>query len=467
MEDFDLSKMDVSAVPIIMESDFAKNKEKLVHELDCLLDTEGKSDTVKTFERVLDDFFRDGHLRISLINKIINLQSGMKQVDFSLGMLNECKKSVDALVSSSTNSIPMSVKRSFTDLLYSMYEQNEATIIRSLYELAKAYQFTSLWKFDALENYVNSNADRIVTNNLGSLNGMYHLVEIKESLENQRDGFLNLMSASGGARSHTYTILREFDDVTYPGLFDMLRKNGRFTVHLNLDPNNIITTGCLFCYNARLISIYVELTGLAQPNGVPSRIYVKVSHMGDSYFLLPHANEKDAVVHFQQKPDDVDGGHVIFFNRNKFATSVTDPVLREKFQQSGGNRFCQDYNSAQDFFGGQLCKSPYATYAITIPRSQSLPCNRHVSGTNCRELDFTRQDFVILFDHLSTHWTTCLHLDNLLVLTCHDYILVCNIHFRFKKVRIFMKARAWSDYVAPRNSRSVRVYRDQSSSLLD
>ncbi|CAK8694863.1 unnamed protein product [Clavelina lepadiformis] len=422
MEDFDLSTMNVSAVPIIMQSDFAKNKGKLVQEFGCLLDREGKSESLKGFERILDDFFRDGDLRISLINKIINLETESKQTNFSLGLVNEWKTSVEALVSSSTESIPMSVKQDFTDLLYSVYEQNEATITRSLYELAKAYQFMSLWKFDALENYLNTYGDRTLTDNLGSLNGMFHFVEIMQTLEDERNRFLNLISTSAGARAHTYTVLREFDDTTHPGVLDMLRRNGRFTVHLNLDPNNIITTGCSFCYNARLVSIYVELTGLSQPNGVPSRIYVKVSHMGDSYFLLPLSNGNDTVVHFQQKPEDVDGGHVIFFDRTRHVTSVLDPMLPKRLTQTEGNRFCHEYDSAQDFFGGQLCKSPYATYAITIPRSQKLSCNHHVSGMNCGELDFTR----------------------------------------FKKVRIFLKARAWSDYVSLQDKSSNKVYSDLS-----
>ena len=122
----------------------------------------------------------------------------MQQTNFSLGLVNEWKTSVEALVSSSTESIPMSVKQDFTDLLYryifmkrkiqfkiksnnmpikvsftyilvyiSVYEQNEATITRSLYELAKAYQFMSLWKFDALENYLNTYGDRVRDMNLG------------------------------------------------------------------------------------------------------------------------------------------------------------------------------------------------------------------------------------------------------------------------------------------------------------
>ncbi|CAK8681785.1 unnamed protein product [Clavelina lepadiformis] len=42
-------------------------------------------------------------------------------------------------------------------------------------------------------------------------------------------------------------------------------------------------------------------------------IYEKISHLGDSYFLLPLSNGNDTVVYFQQKPEDIDGGHVVFF----------------------------------------------------------------------------------------------------------------------------------------------------------
>ncbi|CAK8694867.1 unnamed protein product [Clavelina lepadiformis] len=407
-----LSQMNTSAaVPIIMSSNLAKSRGKLLQEFSCLLDKEGRSNSFKSLTRLLDDFFRDGDFRISLINKLINFDLQIKQVSYEIVLLREWKNAVNTIVQLSTNNIPMTIKQTFTDLLYSVYQQNEATIIRSLYELAKGYQFMSLWKFDALKNYVNAYGDQSLTSNLGSLNGMFHFEQIMQTLEDDRNRFLNLISTTAGAGSHTYTVLREMDQVTHPGVFDLLHNKGRFTVHLNLDPNITLTTGCSSCYNARLISIYVEITGSAQPIGVPSRIYVKVAHMGDSYFLLPLSNGEDTVVHFQQKPENIDGGHVIFFNRKKLVTSVTDLSLGEKFQQSEGNRFCHEYNRAQDFFGGQLCKSPYASYTITVPRDRTLSCGSHISGMNCQELDFTR----------------------------------------FEKIRIFMKARAWSSYVTPPN----------------
>ncbi|XP_076802017.1 uncharacterized protein LOC143446312 [Clavelina lepadiformis] len=400
-----------AAVPIIMSSNLAKSRGKLLQEFSCLLDKEGRNNSFKSLKRLLDDFFRDGDFRISLINKLINFDLQIKQVSYQIGLLRECQNAVDTIVQLSTNNIPMTIKQTFTDLLYSVYQQNEATIIRSLYELAKGYQFMSLWKFDALKNYVNAYGDQSLTSNLGSLNGMFHFEQILQTLEDDRNRFLNLISTTAGAGAHTYTVLRELYQVTHPGVFDLLHNEGRFTVHLNLDPNITITTGCSSCYNARLISIYVEITGSAQPTGVPSRIYVKVAHMGDSYFLLPLSNGEDTVVHFQQKPENIDGGHVIYFNRKQLVTSVTDLSLREKFQQSEGNRFCHEYNRAQDFFGGQICKSPYASYTITVPRDRTLNCTRHVSGKNCQELDFTR----------------------------------------FEKIRIFMKASAWSSYVTPPN----------------
>ncbi|XP_076810183.1 uncharacterized protein LOC143452921 [Clavelina lepadiformis] len=411
MKNIDFSTMDVSAVPEIMRSKLGKNRGKLLLELGCLFDREHKSKMVKSLETVLDDFFRDGDLRITLINKIIDLEVQLKEISHKLDVATQWKSDMDNALHSTIDDIPMSVKRKFTELVFSLYQEHEIMITRSLYELAKAYQFMSLWKFDALVNYDNVYGDLPFISNLGSLNGMFHFEQIKQRLESERNRFLNAISTTSGAGSHTYTLLREFDYATYPKLFALLRKKGRFVVHLDLDPSNAATTGCVSCYNARLISIYVEVNGSAQPPTVSSRIYVKVAHMGDSYFLLPLSDGNTTVVRYQQKPENIAGGHVVYFNKNQLVTSILDPSLNEKFEQSEGNRFCHDYTRAQDFFGGQLCKSPYATYTITVPRRRRLQCHRHVSGTNCRDLDFTR----------------------------------------FENVRIFMKIRAWSDYPSPPN----------------
>ncbi|XP_076810188.1 uncharacterized protein LOC143452924 isoform X2 [Clavelina lepadiformis] len=390
----DFSAMNVSAVPIIMRSELGKNKVKLTDEIGCLLRRKhGRK--VKSLSNILNDFFRNGGLRITLINKIINLDLHIKKVSHKLEVATKWKNDINTAMHSLTHSIPMSIRRKFTEMTLSLYQDHEIAIKRSLYELAKAYQFMSLRKFETFKNYDNTYGDW----------------QIKQTLDDERNRFLKALSTTAGSSSHTYTLFREFDSVTHPSLMTLFRKKGRVTVHLDLNPNNITTTGCVSCYNARLMSIYVEINGSAQPEAVPFRIYVKVAHMGDSNFLLPLSDGNKTVINFQQKPEDVAGGHVVHFNRKQLVTSLLDPLLQNKFKPSEGNRFCHDYNRVQDFFGGQLCKSPYATYTITVPRRRRLPCHRHVSGTNCQDLDFTR----------------------------------------FEKLRMFLKIKAWSNYPIPPN----------------
>ncbi|XP_076810527.1 uncharacterized protein LOC143453222 [Clavelina lepadiformis] len=408
-DNFDISTMDISAVPIIMRSELGKNKGKFLQDFGCLFDRETKSDLVRNFERVLNDFFRDGDLRITIINKLINLNLKKKKVAYNLEVLNQMETNVRrAALYMSQNSVSMSIKRNFGDLLYNAYQQYEVDILHSLYELSKSYQFMSLWKFDVLASYDNRYGDISLVSQVGSLNSMSNLMDIRSELERHRSRFLDTISKSAGAASHTFSFLREFNRTAYPGVFRSLHNESRFTVTIDLDPNDIAITGCDTCYNARLISIYVEITGSQQPTTVSSRIYLRISHLGDSYFLLPLPDGNKTVLHFQQKPEDIDGGSVLYFDQNESVTSEIDPLLNEKFQQRYSSRYCSETDNRRDFFGGRMCKSPYATYTITVPRSEEA-CGDHISASNCESLDVGR----------------------------------------FEKIRIFMKIRAWTSYSTP------------------
>ncbi|CAK8684706.1 unnamed protein product [Clavelina lepadiformis] len=406
-ENFDISTMDISAVPIIMRSELGKNKGKFLQDFGCLFDRATKSDLVRNFERVLNDFFRDGDLRITIINKLSNLNLKKKKVAYNLEVLKQMETNVRR-AALSQNSGSMSIKRNFADLLYNAYQQYEVDILHSLYELSKSYQFMSLWKFDVLASYDNRYGDISLVSQVGSLNSMSRLFEIRNKLERHRSRFLNTISTSAGPTSHTFSLLREFNRTAYPGLFRSLHNESRFTVTIDLDPNDIATTGCDTCYNARLISIYVEITGSQQPPTVSSRIYLRISHLGDSYFLLPLPDGNKTVVHFQQKPEDIDGGSVLYFDQNESVTSEIDPLLNRKFQQTDSNRDCSETDNPRNFFGGRMCKSPYATYTITVPRSEEA-CGDHISASNCESLDVGR----------------------------------------FENIRIFMRIRAWTSYSTP------------------
>ncbi|CAK8684704.1 unnamed protein product [Clavelina lepadiformis] len=394
--------------------DLTKSKRNLIDELEDLK-TE-KRLYVKSLERIDKTMMTEQQEIKHLIPEIIRTskqETARKQRKIFIDLIGATVGLATGIVTKGPGSVYSSSATTarYFCIWHSLYQDHEIAIKRSLYELAKAYQFMSLRKFETFKNYDNTYGDWALTSNLGQLIGMLHFQQIKQTLDDERNRFLKALSTTAGSSSHTYTLFREFDSVTHPSLMTLFRKKGRVTVHLDLNPNNITTTGCVSCYNARLMSIYVEINGSAQPEAVPFRIYVKVAHMGDSNFLLPLSDGNKTVINFQQKPEDVAGGHVVHFNRKQLVTSLLDPLLQNKFKPSEGNRFCHDYNRVQDFFGGQLCKSPYATYTITVPRRRRLPCHRHVSGTNCQDLDFTR----------------------------------------FEKLRMFLKIKAWSNYPIPPN----------------
>ncbi|XP_076811272.1 uncharacterized protein LOC143456247 [Clavelina lepadiformis] len=255
-----------------MRSKLARNKRKLFHEFSCLLDTTKKSDKFGHLQRVFEDFFGDADFRISIINKIINIQIQITTIEDQLASIAEVQSALDTIIDSSINNIPMSIKVPFTDKIFNLYQQQEAEIMRSLYDLAKAYQFLSLWKFDALDNYMNVYGDRLMINNLdGTLTGIDHLQSIKNELDYKRKDFIKMLETSAGIGSNSYKLLRKFNKATQSSMFKTLNETGRFTINIELDPEDITKIGCDSCYNGRLVSMYVELTGSEQPASVPEK----------------------------------------------------------------------------------------------------------------------------------------------------------------------------------------------------
>ncbi|CAK8686997.1 unnamed protein product [Clavelina lepadiformis] len=71
-EKIDFTKMDVSAVPVIMKSDLGKNKGQLVQEFSCILGS-NKSPEEQQLNGLIETFFRDGDLRINQIDLLLNI----------------------------------------------------------------------------------------------------------------------------------------------------------------------------------------------------------------------------------------------------------------------------------------------------------------------------------------------------------------------------------------------------------
>ena len=52
-----------------------------------------------------------------------------------------------------------------------------------------------------------------MVNNLGSLNGIFHLQSVKGKLENERKDFLDTLDTTAGEDSHTYSVVRIYNKV--------------------------------------------------------------------------------------------------------------------------------------------------------------------------------------------------------------------------------------------------------------
>ncbi|XP_076805961.1 uncharacterized protein LOC143449583 isoform X2 [Clavelina lepadiformis] len=408
-ENLDFSKMDVSAVPVIMKSNLGRNKRKLAQELSCLLN--GNND----LNILIEDFFADADLRITQIDRLMNINIKLQSIWHQLKALKETQDVVQAELESESSSEALSVKMQFTDLLFSLYQQQEAEIMSALYELSKAYQFVSLWNFDIMGKYVNSFGDRVMTDNLGSLNGIFHLHNIFKTIESERNFFLQAIDSSSGPASHTFNAFWSFNKDTDHVIFKSLNESDQFVMKLELDPNDIEFARCVNCYNGRLIAMYIELrSGESQEKEVPSTVYVRVNHLGDSSFLVPGGDgAENTVVRLQQTPQSVSGGNVMNFDLNKPIESKLDPALKDTFSKPG-NKFCENVDKPSDFFGGCACKSPYATYTVVVPKGDhdcSLDPNNWIDGLNCKGLDLAKFDAVHVYARIKS-WSSYVSQDH-------------------------------------------------------
>jgi len=399
-EELDFSTMPVSAIPAIMLNDLAKNKDDLTEELKCLF-VEPSNAASEQLETVINNFFRDAALRVYLLNQILEIDVQLNEIMYSENALLEAQEAIDSLLD--THSVALTTQTSFADFLLNLYQQEENTIMRSLYDLSKAYEFSSLWEFNALNRYTDVFSNDVLVDNYGSLQGITELQRLRQKLDDERDVFLNMMSSLGGPTSHVYTKLWKLTETDSPELFESLHTTGSFMMKFDIDPDDIVSSGCDYCYNPRLDGLYIELYGDDQAADVPAKVYLKVAHMGDSSFLLPSdANGGKKVKLLRQTPENLDGGHVMTFDYGDYVENVYDPKLLLKFQKAE-HSICED---TETFFGAEPCKSPYATYTITLPRNEEYECSldpdQHVSGTNCKDLDFTKFNMVKVYAKINS-----------------------------------------------------------------
>uniref|UniRef100_H2YQR7 Uncharacterized protein n=1 Tax=Ciona savignyi TaxID=51511 RepID=H2YQR7_CIOSA len=174
--------------------------------------------------------------------------------------------------------------------MFSLYQEEENVIMRSLYELSKAYQFSCLWDFDVMSKYVNYFSDQVMTTSLGQLQGIFELQLLRQELEDQRSVFLNLISSSAGPSSHTFNGYWEFTEAEYPDIIEQLHNEGQFSFVIDVDPNDVTTTGCQDCYNGRLVGA-VYRTRWRHPGKHCSehRLYKSVPH---GRLLFPRARSR-------------------------------------------------------------------------------------------------------------------------------------------------------------------------------
>jgi len=397
--DLDFSSMTVSAIPAIMLNDLAKNKEDLTKELKCLF-VDPSNAASEQLEIVINNFFRDAALRVYLLNQILEIDVQLNEIGYSQQSLSEAQEAIDSLLDGHT--VALTTQTSFSDFLLNLYQQEENTIMRSLYDLSKAYEFSSLWEFDALNRYTDVFSNDVTVDTFGSLQGVAELQRLRQKLDDERNVFLNMMSSLGGPTSHVYTKLWKLTETDSPELFESLHSTGSFMMKFEIDPNDIVSSGCAYCYNPRLDGLYIELYGDDQPENVPAKVYLKVAHMGDSSFLLPAADGGNKVKLLRQTPENLDGGHVMTFDYGDYVENIYDPKLILKFQKAE-HSICEDTES---FFGAEPCKSPYATYTITLPRNDNYACSldpdQHVSGTNCQDFDFTKFNMVKVYAKINS-----------------------------------------------------------------
>ncbi|XP_076804384.1 uncharacterized protein LOC143448498 [Clavelina lepadiformis] len=404
-EHLDFSTLDLSAVPVIMKSDLSNNKAELIKEFSCILDSTNSPE----LNPLLDNFFRNGDLRINQIDRLLNFNIRLKNNLNHMRIIEESQDAVDAPTDKD------SVQMQLADLVFSLYQQQETRIIRSLYELSKAYRFVSLWDFDIMGKYINTFGDQVMTTETGSLNGMFHLQNIFDTLDGERISFLDYMVSEAGPESHTFNSVWEYNKENHASMFQSLHETGQFIAHLKLDPAYL---QCENCFNGRLISMYIELSGVPQNDEVPSTVV----HFGDSSFLLPGKDgTEQRVVTLRQTPGDVAGGNVMTFDFKHLVESRIDPALDEIFAQ-GGNKFCENFDNPHDFFAGRPCKSPYATYTVIVPKGGhecSLNPDDWVSGSNCKGLDLTKFDTIRIYIKIKS-WSNYLTRDQLILETSNQ-----------------------------------------------
>ncbi|XP_027037529.1 uncharacterized protein LOC113665984 [Pocillopora damicornis] len=135
--ELDFDKMDVAAVPEVMQANLEMNKEGLAADLVCLLDERSKPRNSAKFQEQIERYFIAGAARIDLIAKVMDLDNEIGGHNFDILNLEETANEIESLRISGDSPIAESTQQMFLDGLLTSYQHIETGFAQQLYQLYK------------------------------------------------------------------------------------------------------------------------------------------------------------------------------------------------------------------------------------------------------------------------------------------------------------------------------------------
>ncbi|XP_066026371.1 uncharacterized protein [Pocillopora verrucosa] len=406
--ELDFDKMDVAAVPEVMQANLEMNKEGLAADLVCLLDERSKPRNSAKFQEQIERYFIAGAARIDLIAKVMDLDNEVGGHKFDISNLEETANEIESLSNSGGKDlyspIAESTQQMFLDGLLTSYQQIETGFARQLYQLYKGFEFRSLWIVrEKLAEFERRAV--LAAQGTGNLRGVLELTKALQEIDDiENKGQRCFTKFRHTITTHKWT----FDSAKDNVMFDELHKGAtRFSLK--------ISDSCDLCYNVRLLKMYVELKGDESQSGdYPSRVYLKLRHLSGSYFRDGNGNVRE----FRQP---LGSWRTLEFDR--FAITNTEGCNKEKAKGNKDSLFCmgKDDNRFQPMcchylsgspcddtlLGAEECRSPFGTYEMTIPIDSKTPCKAsgsRITDGNCKDFDrsvFTKMNVWIQY----LYWT--------------------------------------------------------------
>ncbi|CAH3128096.1 unnamed protein product, partial [Pocillopora meandrina] len=402
--ELDFDKMDVAAVPEVMQANLEMNKEGLAADLVCLLDERSKPRNSAKFQEQIERFFIAGAARIDLIAKVMDLDNEIGGHNFDILNLEETANEIESLRSSGDSPIAESTQQMFLDGLLTSYQHIETGFAQQLYQLYKGFEFRSLWVVQEKLAEFERRAV-LAAQGTGNLKGVLELTKALQEIDNiENKGQRCFTKFRHTVTTHKWT----FDSAKDNVMFDELQKG---TTRFSLK----ISDSCDLCYNIRLLKMYVELEGdKSQSGDYPSSVYLKLRHLSGSYFRDGNGNVRE----FRQP---LGSWRTLEFDR--FAITNTKGCNKEKAKGNKDSLFCmgKDDNRFQPMcchylsgspcddtlLGAEECRSPFGTYEMTMPIDSKTPCTAsgsRITHENCKEFDrsvFTKMNVWIQY----LYWT--------------------------------------------------------------